>query len=147
MRIFASERVSQLMLKLGMEEGVPIEHGMVTRAIANAQKKVEAHHFEIRKQLLEYDDVMNKQREVIYQHRRAVLGGENLKDDLRGMMDGLVESALNIYCPAEQYPEEWDIKGLAEMMQGQFGLDITQGKHDGGDSLRDVGRDALARRL
>ena len=75
MRIFASERVSQLMLKLGMEEGVPIEHGMVTRAIANAQKKVEAHHFEIRKQLLEYDDVMNKQREVIYQHRRAVLGG------------------------------------------------------------------------
>ncbi|MFM2124788.1 MAG: preprotein translocase subunit, ATPase, partial [Acidobacteriota bacterium] len=73
MRIFASERVSQLMLKLGMEEGVPIEHGMVTRAIANAQKKVEAHNFEIRKQLLEYDDVMNKQREVIYQHRHAVL--------------------------------------------------------------------------
>ena len=83
MRIFASERVSQLMLKLGMEEGVPIEHGMVTRAIANAQKKVEAHNFEIRKQLLEYDDVMNKQREVIYQHRRAVLSGENLSDDLR----------------------------------------------------------------
>ena len=88
MRIFASERVSQLMLKLGMEEGVPIEHGMVTRAIANAQKKVEAHNFEIRKQLLEYDDVMNKQREVIYQHRRAVLSGENLTDDLRDMMDG-----------------------------------------------------------
>ena len=128
MRIFASERVSQLMLKLGMEEGVPIEHGMVTRAIANAQKKVEAHHFEIRKQLLEYDDVMNKQREVIYQHRRAVLGGRTLKDELRDMIDGLVESALNIYCPAEQYSEEWDIKGLAEIMHGQFGLDITQGK-------------------
>jgi preprotein translocase subunit SecA len=143
MRIFASERVSQLMLKLGMEEGVPIEHGMVTRAIANAQKKVEAHNFEIRKQLLEYDDVMNKQREVIYQHRRAVLSGENLTDDLRDMMAGLVESSLNVYCPAEQYPEEWDMKGLVEMMQGQFGLDITQGKHDGGDSLRDVGRDAL----
>ena len=143
MRIFASERVSQLMLKLGMEEGVPIEHGMVTRAIANAQKKVEAHHFEIRKQLLEYDDVMNKQREVIYQHRRAVLGGSNLKDDLRGMMDGLVDSALNIYCPAEQYSEEWDIKGLAEIMHGQFGLDITQGKSDGGEPLRAMGRDAL----
>ena len=128
MRIFASERVSQLMLKLGMEEGVPIEHGMVTRAIANAQKKVEAHHFDIRKQLLEYDDVMNKQREVIYQHRRAVLGGTNRKDDLRDMMDTLVDSALNIYCPAEQYPEEWDIKGLAEIMHSQFGLDITQGK-------------------
>jgi len=143
MRIFASERVSQLMLKLGMEEGVPIEHGMVTRAIANAQKKVEAHNFEIRKQLLEYDDVMNKQREVIYQHRRAVLSGENLTEDLRDMMAGLVESSLNVYCPAEQYPEEWDMKGLVEMMQGQFGLDITQGKHDGGDSLRDVGREAL----
>ena len=143
MRIFASERVSQLMLKLGMEEGIPIEHGMVTRAIANAQKKVEAHNFEIRKQLLEYDDVMNKQREVIYQHRRAVLAGENLSDDLREMMGTLVESALTVYCPAEQYPEEWDMKGLAEMMQGQFGLDITQGKQDGGESLRDVGRDAL----
>ena len=143
MRMFASERVSQLMLKLGMEEGIPIEHGMVTRAIANAQKKVEAHNFEIRKQLLEYDDVMNKQREVIYQHRRAVLAGENLSDDLREMMGTLVESALTVYCPAEQYPEEWDMKGLAEMMQGQFGLDITQGKQDGGESLRDVGRDAL----
>jgi len=143
MRIFASERVSQLMLKLGMEEGVPIEHGMVTRAIANAQKKVEAHHFEIRKQLLEYDDVMNKQREVIYQHRRAVLGGTDLKDELRGMIDGLVESALNVYCPAEQYSEEWDLKGLAEIIHGQFGFDITQGKDDGGESLRTIGRDAL----
>jgi preprotein translocase subunit SecA len=126
-----------------MEEGIPIEHGMVTRAIANAQKKVEAHNFEIRKQLLEYDDVMNKQREVIYQHRRAVLSGENLTEDLQQMMGTLVESALNVYCPAEQYPEEWDMKGLTEMMQGQFGLDITQGKQDGGESLRDVGRDAL----
>jgi len=143
MRIFASERVSQLMLKLGMEEGVPIEHGMVTRAIANAQKKVEAHNFDIRKQLLEYDDVMNKQREVIYQHRRAVLGGTNLKDDIHDMIDGVVDSALNVYCPAEQYPEEWDLKGLTEMMQGQFGLDLTQGKSDSGESLRELGRDAL----
>ncbi|HEY7129138.1 MAG TPA: preprotein translocase subunit SecA [Nitrospira sp.] len=143
MRIFASERVSQLMLKLGMEEGIPIEHGMVTRAIANAQKKVEAHNFEIRKQLLEYDDVMNKQREVIYQHRRAVLSGESLSDDLRQMMGTMIESALNVYCPAEQYPEEWDMKGLTEMMAGQFGLDITQGKQDGGEALRDVGREAL----
>ncbi|CUQ65450.1 preprotein translocase subunit SecA [Candidatus Nitrospira inopinata] len=143
MRIFASERVSQLMLKLGMEEGVPIEHGMVTRAIANAQKKVEAHNFEIRKQLLEYDDVMNKQREVIYRHRRAVLSGENLGENLRDMMAGLVDSAMNVYCPPDQYPEEWDLKGLVEMMQGQFGVDITQGKHDKGESLREIGRDAL----
>ena len=147
MRIFASERVSQLMLKLGMEEGVPIEHGMVTRAIANAQKKVEAHNFEIRKQLLEYDDVMNKQREVIYQHRHAVLAGHNLKEDIHDMMDSVVEAAMTVYCPAEQYPEEWDMKGLAEMMQGQFGLDITQGKNDDGASLRELGRDALAEDL
>lgn len=143
MRIFASERVSQLMLKLGMEEGVPIEHGMVTRAIANAQKKVEAHNFEIRKQLLEYDDVMNKQREVIYRHRRAVLNGDNLTNDLHDMMDSSVESSLTVYCPPDQYPEEWDVKGLTEVMQSQFGLDITHGKQDEGDSLRDVGRDAL----
>ncbi len=143
MRIFASERVSQLMLKLGMEEGVPIEHGMVTRAIANAQKKVEAHNFEIRKQLLEYDDVMNKQREVIYQHRHAVLAGENLKADLLDMMADIIDSAMAVYCPAEQYPEEWDMAGLVEMMHGQFGIDITQGKQDHGDSLRDLGRDAL----
>jgi preprotein translocase subunit SecA len=147
MRIFASERVSQLMLKLGMEEGVPIEHGMVTRAIANAQKKVEAHNFDIRKQLLEYDDVMNKQREVIYQHRRAVLGGTNLKDDVHDMIDMVVDSALNVYCPAEQYPEEWDLKGLTEMMLGQFGLDITQGKNDGGEAVRELGRDALVEDL
>ncbi|MEQ1794235.1 MAG: preprotein translocase subunit SecA, partial [Nitrospira sp.] len=147
MRIFASERVSQLMLKLGMEEGVPIEHGMVTRAIANAQKKVEAHNFEIRKQLLEYDDVMNKQREVIYQHRHAVLAGENLKADLLDMMADIIDSAMAIYCPAEQYPEEWDMGGLVEMMHGQFGLDITQGKQDRGDSLRDLGRDALTEDL
>jgi len=147
MRIFASERVSQLMLKLGMEEGVPIEHGMVTRAIANAQKKVEAHNFEIRKQLLEYDDVMNKQREVIYHHRRAVLGGDNLTTDLRDMMASMVDSSLNIYCPPEQYPEAWDLKGLTEVMHGQFGLDITQGKQDEGKSLRDVGRDVLVEDL
>ena len=147
MRIFASERVSQLMLKLGMEEGVPIEHGMVTRAIANAQKKVEAHNFEIRKQLLEYDDVMNKQRQVIYQHRHAVLAGENLKADLLDMMAGMIDSAMAIYCPAEQYPEEWDMKGLIEMMQGQFGIDLTQEKNDDGAALRDLGRDALAEDL
>jgi preprotein translocase subunit SecA len=96
LRIFASERISNLMLKLGMEEGVPIEHGMVTKAIENAQKKVEAHNFEIRKQLLEYDDVMNKQREVIYQHRRAILTGEDLTDEIKQMMEEVVESLVTI---------------------------------------------------
>ena len=79
MRIFGAERIQGLMERLGMEEGEPIEHRMVTRAIENAQKKVEGHNFDIRKHLLEYDDVMNKQREVIYDRRRETLGGENLQ--------------------------------------------------------------------
>ncbi len=143
MRIFASERVSQMMLKLGMEEGVPIEHGMVTRAIANAQKKVEAHNFEVRKQLLEYDDVMNKQREVIYQHRHAVLAGEHIQQDIHDMMRDLVNGFVETYCPADQYQEEWDYNGLGEALQGQFNLDITQGKGSVADHFKDVGRDAL----
>jgi preprotein translocase subunit SecA len=143
MRIFASERVSQLMLKLGMEEGVPIEHGMVTRAIANAQKKVEAHNFEIRKQLLEYDDVMNKQREVIYQHRHAVLAGENIREDVHDMIKEVVASFVDTYCPAEQYPEEWDYDGLVEALQGQFAFDIRQEQENSVDHLKELGRDAL----
>ncbi|MET0514830.1 MAG: preprotein translocase subunit SecA [Nitrospiraceae bacterium] len=143
MRIFASERVSQLMLKLGMEEGVPIEHGMVTRAIANAQKKVEAHNFEIRKQLLEYDDVMNKQREVIYQHRHAVLSGTNIQEDVQDMMKEVVTSFVDTYCPADQYPEEWDYSGLVEALQGQFAVDILHGRKQMLDQLKELGRDAL----
>ena len=143
MRIFASERVSQMMLKLGMEEGIPIEHGMVTRAIANAQKKVEAHNFEVRKQLLEYDDVMNKQREVIYQHRHAVLAGEHIQQDIHDMMKDLVNALVDTYCPVDQYQEEWDFNGLGEALQGQFALDITQGKGSVADHFKDVGRDAL----
>ena len=147
MRIFASERVSNLMLKLGMEEGIPIEHGMVTRAIENAQKKVEAHNFEIRKQLLEYDDVMNKQREVVYQHRRAILTGENLTDEITGMMDSVVTSFVHACCPEAQYQEEWDYAALAESVHGQFGVDLAQGHPGGIDGLKDLGRDALVEEL
>ncbi len=142
MRIFASERVSNLMLKLGMEEGVPIEHRMVTRAIENAQKKVEAHNFEIRKQLLEYDDVMNKQREVIYQHRRAVLSSESLHDEVLDMIRGVVDSQVDMFCQEDQYPEEWDVKGLAESVYTQFGLSpVLEGK--GPEEWRELGREAL----
>jgi preprotein translocase subunit SecA len=146
LRIFASERISNLMLKLGMEEGVPIEHRMVTRAIENAQKKVEAHNFDIRKQLLEYDDVMNKQREVIYQHRRAILGGDNLTEDLQAMIAEVVDSLVDVYCPSERYPEEWDFGGLTEALQAQFGLDLTKGDGNGADGLsavKELGREAL----
>ena len=101
MRIFASERVSNLMLKLGMEEGVPIEHKMVTKSIENAQKKVEAHNFEIRKQLLEYDDVMNKQREIIYTHRGGVLTGETLNEDVRDWIDDVAVSYTHLTLPTK----------------------------------------------
>jgi preprotein translocase subunit SecA len=153
LRIFASERISNLMLKLGMEEGVPIEHRMVTRAIENAQKKVEAHNFDIRKQLLEYDDVMNKQREVIYQHRRAILTGEDVSDDIREMMDEVVDAYVDIHCPADQYPEQWDFDALADAFQGQFGADLIRhpdasGNGGGGiDELKELGRDALREEL
>ncbi len=143
MRIFASERVSSLMLKLGMEEGVPIEHRMVTRAVENAQKKVEAHNFDIRKQLLEYDDVMNKQREVIYQHRYAFLDGDNLSDEIRDMLGQVIDSLVDAYCPKDQYPEEWDFSSLREALQGQFALDLSGGV----DDLKDMGRDALKEEL
>jgi preprotein translocase subunit SecA len=154
MRIFASERISNLMLKLGMEEGVPIEHRMVTRAIENAQKKVEAHNFDIRKQLLEYDDVMNKQREVIYEHRRMILTGEDLSEELQHMMGEVVDALLNVYCPAEAYPEEWDFNSLAESFQGQFGVDINRKlvPKTGGDGteitdIKHLGREALREEL
>ncbi len=149
MRIFAAARVSQMMLKLGMEEGVPIEHGMVTRAIANAQKKVEAHNFDIRKQLLEYDDVMNKQREVIYKHRRAILAGEDLSEQVAHMTTQVVDSLLAVHCPKEQYQEEWDFPGLFESLHAQFGLTIVHNGSGPGtaEELKELGPDALRQEL
>ena len=138
LRIFASERVSNLMLKLGMEEGVPIEHRMVTKSIENAQKKVEGHNFEIRKHLLEYDDVMNKQREVIYKHRQNVLRATDVREEVLDMLDGIGEGLVATYCPEEQYSEEWDFDGLVESVHGQFGLEDFNV-----DELKDLGRDAL----
>ena len=138
LRIFASERVSNLMLKLGMEEGVPIEHRMVTKSIENAQKKVEGHNFEIRKHLLEYDDVMNKQREVIYKHRQNVLNATDVRGEVMDMLDGIGEGLVATYCPEEQYSEEWDFTGLVESIHGQFGVDSIKA-----DELQELGRDAL----
>jgi preprotein translocase SecA subunit len=120
MRIFGAERIQGIMNRLGMEEGVPIEHGLVTRAIENAQKKVEAHNFDIRKHLLEYDDVMNKQREVIYNQRKEVLKGENLKEEVLEMAAGLAEEIAARYAEKEGDPSEWDFKGLGEALYHQF---------------------------
>ena len=120
LRIFGSERISRIMDRLGIEEDQPIEHRLVSRAIENAQKKVEAHNFEIRKHLLEYDDVMNKQREVIYSQRREVLGNEDLKETVLEMMEEEGEDLVDFYADEKQYSEEWDLKGLQDAFFQQF---------------------------
>ena len=122
MRIFGADRIQGIMSRLGMEEGVPIEHGLVTRAIENAQKKVEGHNFDIRKHLLEYDDVLNKQREVIYGQRREVLKGDSLKEQVLEMAQDLVEEIVNRYSDKELHPSEWDLVGLREAFYHQFNL-------------------------
>lgn len=130
MRIFGSERISGLMARLGMENGQPIEHPMVSKAVANAQKKVEAHNFDIRKHLLEYDDVMNKQREVFYSLRREILASDNHQEMLMEMAEELVDSILENIAPGKIYPEEWDIESLNEHMERLFAVSIIK-KEDG----------------
>ena len=125
LRLFGSDRISTIMEKLGIEEGEPIEHSMVTRAIETAQKRVEAHNFEIRKHLIEYDDVMNKQRQIIYAERRKILDGESLQDTLAEMRGEVIDEMLSLYVNAESYPEEWDLAGLTEAVKRQFDLEIS----------------------
>jgi preprotein translocase subunit SecA len=125
LRIFGSERISGLMQRLGMEDGVPIEHRMVTRAIETAQKKVEAHNFEIRKHILEYDDVMNQQRKVIYEQRREILAAENLKEEVLGLAEDMLDGMIGFYCPEDAYPETWDITGLKDAMAAKFSYRLT----------------------
>jgi preprotein translocase subunit SecA len=124
MRIFGADRIQGIMGRLGMEEGVPIEHGLVTRAIENAQKKVEAHNFDIRKHLLEYDDVLNKQREVVYNERREILKGQNLKDQVVEMAETLAADIVARYTDKETHPTDWDLNGLREAVYRQFNLRI-----------------------
>ena len=124
LRIFGSDRLSSIMGKLGMVEGEPIEHRMITKAIEGAQRKVEAHNFEIRKHLLEYDDVMNKQREVIYELRTQVLGAAQLKDTFLEMLEEVVEDLVAEQLSADLHPEEWDLVALREALKRHFGADI-----------------------
>ena len=122
LRIFGSDRISGIMDKLGMEEDEPIEHAMITRAIENAQRKVEAHNFDIRKHLLEYDDVMNKQREVVYSQRREVLEREDISDIIGDMIVELAEDLAAEIVDDKLPPEEWDWDGLAERLNVTFGV-------------------------
>lgn len=114
MRLFGSDNIASIMDKLGMEEDEPIEHSLITRSIEQAQKKVEARNFEIRKHVLEYDDVMNQQREVIYGQRRQVLHGENMREDIFNMLEKIVTRAMELYADEKLYQEEWDYNGLVE---------------------------------
>ncbi|MBF0320602.1 MAG: preprotein translocase subunit SecA [Nitrospirae bacterium] len=120
MRIFGSDKISGLMSRLGMEEDVPIENSMVSKAIANAQKKVEAHNFDIRKHLLEYDDVMNKQRTEIYSFRKEILSAESLKNKVTDMIKDTVEDLIAAHCPEDTYAEEWDMNALWDSAYGVF---------------------------
>ncbi len=122
LRIFGSDRISPIMEKLGMEEGEPIEHPLINRAVENAQKKVEGHNFDIRKHLLEYDDVMNKQRTVIYDMRRDVLGSEDLREMVLEFAGEVAEDLAGRFSGENAHPEEWDFEALSTAVYAQFGF-------------------------
>ncbi len=124
MRIFGSERISAVMQRLGMEEGQEIESTMVSKAIANAQKRVEGRNFEIRKHLLEYDDVMNAQREYIYRERADLLEGEDISENIRNYIRSTCEIGVEIYSEGRKHPEDWDLDALKSWLKSTFLLDI-----------------------
>ncbi len=135
MRLFGSERISNVMTRLGIEEDQPIEHGLITKAIENAQRRVEGHNFDIRKHLLEYDDVMNRQREEIYRRRREGLGNDEVSDRVMEMAEELVDEIVDAHTDRKTYPEEWDLKGLQDELFRNFSthFDIEKEKSDGLD--------------
>jgi len=133
LRIFGSERISSIMDRLGMEEGQPIEHNLISKAIENAQKKVEAHNFDIRKHLLEYDDVMNKHREIIYSLRKDILTGNGVEEIVHTMMDEKVDSLIENFTDPKELSEDWDIQGLKETLSRVFGLRLKLGPKDMGE--------------
>ncbi len=120
LRIFGADRLKGLMGRIGMEDGVPIEHRWISRAIENAQKKVEAHNFDMRKHLLEYDDVMNKQREVVYHRRREFLSGAPLKEEILEMCDEQIEAIIGVHADPEKDASEWDWKEIEDAFFKQF---------------------------
>ncbi|MGD2126597.1 MAG: preprotein translocase subunit SecA [Desulfobacteraceae bacterium] len=133
LRIFGSERIASVMGRLGMEEGQPIEHNLITRAIENAQKKVEAHNFDIRKHLLEYDDVMNTHREIIYSLRKDILSEDGVGEIIQNMTDEKVDSLIERFIDPKTYPEDWDIQGLKENLARLFGFRAKIGPEDLGE--------------
>ena len=124
MRIFGSERISGLMARIGMGEGVPIEHRMVSRAIERAQRQVEGQNFTIRKHLLEYDDVMNKQRETIYKMRKEILEGKDMKSFVQELIETIIEWHLDSHANKDKPPEDWDVEALKQAVGTQFGFNL-----------------------
>ena len=122
MRIFASDRVASIMQKLGMEEGEAIEHPWVTKAIANAQRKVEGRNFDIRKQLLEYDDVANDQRKVVYEQRNELMNTDDISTSITALHQEVVNALIDQYIPPESLDEQWDVAGLTEALEKEYSL-------------------------
>jgi len=143
MRLFGSDNIASIMDKLGMGEDDPIEHKLITRSLESAQKKVEARNFDIRKHVLEYDDVMNQQREVIYGQRRQVLTGENLRENIMNMVAQIIDGQMDQYANAKLYPEEWTLDGLIEDAEKTY---APQGKLVKAE-LEAMSRDELAEHL
>ncbi|SMC19715.1 protein translocase subunit secA [Desulfacinum hydrothermale DSM 13146] len=143
MRIFAADRISGLMQRVGMEEGEPIEHRLVSKAIENAQSRVEEQNFSIRKHLLEYDDVMNMQREVIYRQRREALQGGNLKETILDMARELLDEILAATTDEKSYAEDWDLETLSKEIQRLFGPGLLPSSQE----LQDVSQDELGEML
>jgi preprotein translocase subunit SecA len=137
MRIFGGERVKALMYRLGMTEGVPIESKLISRRIENAQKSVEAQNFDARKHLLEYDDVMNKQRETIYAIRRSALEGKDQRDYVLGIAEDVARELVETYCPREQHPGQWNTAQFLAEMNSQFGVDAKAAGADPGTLSHD----------
>ena len=130
LRIFGAERISGIMDKIGIEEDQPIEHKYISRAIENAQKRVEGQNFDIRKHLLDYDDVMNRQRKVIYEQRKKVLRGDSLWTDIEEMVDEIVEDLLSEFVNEKAHKEEWNLKGLDDALFKQFNLKLDLNNSD-----------------
>ena len=136
LRIFGGERMQNLMLRLGMEEDVPIESGMITKRIAAAQKAVETQNFEARKHLLEYDDVMNKQRKAIYTRRHQLLDGLDQKDDVMQMTRGVIAGIVDVHCPDDTHAATYDLTGIQNAALNQFGMRVNPGDLSGMKSDR-----------
>ncbi|PYU25548.1 MAG: preprotein translocase subunit SecA [Acidobacteria bacterium] len=147
LRVFGGERVKALMYRLGMTEGVPIESKLISRRIENAQKAVEAQNFEARKHLLEYDDVMNKQRETIYAIRRSALEGKDQKDYALGIAEDLARGLVDTFCPREEHPQKWNLAQFSGEVLGQFGIDLKAVGLDPATLSHDHLSDALVERV